>query len=320
MIGPTLIQTDSSSAEPLVRLSHEAMACTFEVWIQGQDRPQARQSARAAFDEADRIEQEISRFVEQSDVSLLNRGHSGETVRVGIEAFECLKLALRVQHETHGAFDVTCSVDSVAGAAATGCPPPAIRLDEEDHTVTILRDDVRIDLGGIGKGYALDRMAEILSEWGVARGLVHAGQSTVLAIAAPGNDPAWSVSLRHPTAPETGLANPDDTEGRVCHCSVSSVGWIAIDRRALSGSGQLIHGTHIIDPRTGQPVSGPLAAWALAPSAAEADALSTALMVMTLPEVETYFADHPEVAGLLALPPAEKPRLLDFGMKIRPAP
>ncbi len=144
MIDPALIQTDASSAAPLVRLSHEAMACTFEVWIQGQD----RHAAEAAFDEADRIEQELSRFVEQSDVSMLNRCRSGETIRVGIEAFDCLKLALRVQHETHGAFDVTSSADSLGGSAATGSPPPVIRLDEKDHTVTVLRDDVRIDLGG----------------------------------------------------------------------------------------------------------------------------------------------------------------------------
>ena len=296
MIDPALIQTDASSAAPLVRLSHEAMACTFEVWIDGQD----RHAAEAAFDEADRIEQELSRFVEHSDVSLLNRCRSGETIRVGIEAFDCLKLALRVQHETHGAFDVTCSADSAIASATTRCPPPAIRLDEKDHTVTVLRDDVRIDLGGIGKGYALDKMTEILSGWGVARGLVHAGQSTVLAIAAPEDDPAWSVSLRHP-------AESDACLGRVY-----------LDRSALSGSGRSIHGGHIVDPRTGQPADGPIAAWALAPSAAEADALSTALMVMTSPEVEGYFENHPEIAGLLAMPPAEKPRLLDFGIELQP--
>ena len=316
MIDPALIQTDAPGAVPLLRLSHEAMACTFEVWIPGQDQP----AARAAFDEADRIEQEISRFVEHSDVSRLNRCRSGETVRVGIEAFECLKLALRIRHETWGAFDVTCSADSARGSTVTGRPPPAIRLDEEDHTVTVLRDGVRIDLGGIGKGYALDKMAEILSEWGVVRGLVHAGQSTVLAIGRRGDDPAWTISLRNPVGSNRCRANSDETELQVCHCSVSSGGRVDLGRRALSGSGRLIQGEHIIDPRTGQPAAGPTAAWALAPSAAEADALSTALMVMTTSEVEAYFANHPNVAGLLAMPPADTPRLLDFGIIGRAAP
>ena len=278
------------------------MACSFGVWVDGMDRPQARQAARAAFDEADRIEQELSRFVQHSDVSRLSRCRSGETVRVGIEAYDCLKLALRVQRESDGAFDVTCSADTATGSPPTGRPPPTIRLDEGEHTATVLRDGVRIDLGGIGKGYALDKMAEILCEWGVARGLLHAGQSTVLAIAAPDDDPAWSVSLRDPGG------------------SGARLGRVHLGRSALSGSGRLIHGEHIIDPRTGRPTEGPIASWALAPSAAEADALSTALMVMTTAEVEGYFRSHSGVAGLLAMPPADVPCLLDFGMGLRPHP
>jgi thiamine biosynthesis lipoprotein len=312
MIEPGTIYADPARTDSVVRLSHEAMACTFGVWIAGGDRRQAREAAGAAFDEADRIEQELSRFVEPSDVSRLNRSRAGETVRVGIEAYDCLKLALRVQHETDGAFDVTCAADAATGSGPSVRPAPALRLDENEHAVTILRDGVRIDLGGIGKGYALDRMAEILTEWGVARGLIHAGQSTVLAMTAPDDELDWPVSLRHPTRFDAVLGTVHLGRRR------SRSG--QPDRPALSGSGRLIHGAHILDPRTGRPAARAIAAWASAASAAEADALSTAFMVMTSAEVEPYCGRRPDIAALLALPPAEAPHLVDFGMGLPPRP
>lgn len=311
------------------------MACTFEVWIADGTAAEAGDAANAAFVEAERIEQELSRFVVHSDVSRFNRVAPGEPLRIGIEAFECLDLALRINRETHGAFDATvtgrpdpaarsreawhrggragaASVDgdgSTTGndPAPTKSPglrdpavfgPPAYRLDSPAHTITKLRPGVTADLGGIGKGYALDRMAGLLAAWGVSRGLVHAGGSTVRLIGSADAPAPWSLALRHP-------ADPEATLGRV-----------RLKSGALSGSGRRIHGGHIIDPRTGRAAESALAAWAGAPSAARADALSTAMMVMSPEAVEAHCRDHPEVTAALALPPWDRPKLVSLGIAV----
>jgi thiamine biosynthesis lipoprotein len=128
----------------------------------------------------------------------------------------------------------------------------------------------KIDLGGIGKGFALDRAAEIVAEWGFEDALLTAGPSTVLALGTQDGEP-WSVG-------------------------VNGSGQLLTDR-ALSASGKDVQGAHVLDPRKGQPASGHEKAWAIAPSAAVADALSTAFMVMDTQEVETVCRSHNGVEG-----------------------
>jgi thiamine biosynthesis lipoprotein len=142
-----------------------------------------------------------------------------------------------------------------------------------------------LDLGGIGKGYALDRAAAVLSDWTVERALVHSGTSTVAAIGSalgPGsNEQGWPM----------GVGGKWTAAG--------APGPVLLWNRALSGSGTEVKGGHILDPRTGGRAQSHLSAWVSHPSAAIADALSTAFMVMEQKEVRAYCARHPEVWALV---------------------
>ena len=274
------------------RFAHEAMATLFEVLIVGEAPEYARQAADAAFDEVDGVERQLSRFIPHSDVSRINALKERERIRIGPAAFDCLALARRVHAETCGAFDVT--VGALVDVWDEGNAPPdavsdacrrsgmkLLALDEDDKSVGVRADGVVVDLGGIGKGYALDRAAALLREWSVGTALIHAGSSSVLALGSPAGGHGWPVDLRDPFDPS------------------ASVDHLFLTRGALSGSGTEVRGRHIIDPRSGRPAAGRPAAWAVAPSAAVSDALSTAFMVMAEREVGDYCARHPGTAGLL---------------------
>lgn len=234
-------------------LLHEAMATTFSVEVVHADARYARQAVGAAFAELDMLESQLSRFVEGSDVWRINRLRRGEAAVVALDTFCCLDAAVEVQRRTGGAFDVTY-------ASARGSNPnERLRLAAAGCRVGVLAEGVRIDLGGIGKGFALDRMAAVLTEWDVTAARLMASTSTILALDAPPGEPGWAV-----------VFGPAGQRRRV-----------TLRSEALSTSGTGVKGLHVTDPRTGRPAAG-TRAWARAATAAEADALSTALMVTTV--------------------------------------
>jgi FAD:protein FMN transferase len=285
-------------------LAHEAMATTFTVRATHADAPYARQAVAAAFAELDLLETRLSRFVEHSDIACLSRLTRGQEAVVAPDTFDCLRIALDVQRATGGAFDVAYA--SAPQGATVGLPdraPPApdtagqanrgtasaakpaptspraarIQLIPSGCRVRVLADGVRLDLGGIGKGFALDRMAEVLNEWEVECALLAASTSTWLALAPPPGEPGWPVAFGPDAAPRR----------------------LLLARRAFSASGKTVKGDHILDPRTGRPAAQAARAWAAAASGALADALSTAFLVMTEPEVRAYCRAHPSVGAWL---------------------
>jgi thiamine biosynthesis lipoprotein len=130
---------------------------------------------------------------------------------------------------------------------------------------------LQFDLGAIGKGFALDRMAELLRGWDCLSFLVVAGRSSILAGNPPNDTAGWSCGLGDDNAPQR----------------------FFLSHTSLSGSGLAVKGSHILDPRTGQPAPRQTRAWALADTAAESDALSTACMVLSEPELEEVLSqDH----------------------------
>ena len=217
------------------RFSHEAMATVFEVYAVHPDERYAAQAAQAAFDLADRLERELSRFKPNSDIARINHLVAGESTRVGPSTLECLVIARHMFDLTGGAFDISI-----------GTGLPSLELDADDFLVRATTDGVQVDLGGIGKGYAVDLMAELLEEWGLQRALVHGGFSSVLALEAPAGRDGWPLTLSDPGAPSRVLAR------------------LSMRQTALSASG-VRKGDHIVDPRTGEPVRGRLAAWVALP-------------------------------------------------------
>lgn len=292
--GVPTVQIESSRNEMtnLVKFSHQAMNTVFEIWIQHDNGSYAGRAARAAFGEADRLEQELSRFIDSSDIGRINAARAGETVIVSPDTMACLMVAREAYDLTGGAFDITVgplislwrqgepapeTIDRLM-QARTG---PAFQLNQDELSVTILRSDPGIDLGGVAKGYAIDRMAEILQQWDVWRALIHGGTSTVLAMDAPDGKSGWPVTLSNP------------------HNSAEKLVRMEMVNQVLSCSG-LDQGTHIFNPVTGRPVADKRAVWLVTTaSAAKADALTTALMVMPTESVEKIAIDLPEACILL---------------------
>jgi thiamine biosynthesis lipoprotein len=248
-------------------LFHEAMATTFSIRVAHEDPRYARQAVAAAFAELDALESQLSRFVEGSDVWRINRLARGEFAVVAPDTFRCLSTALEVHARTGGAFDVTYA------SAPTSKPANRLAMRPAGCGVRVLTDGVAVDLGGIGKGYALDVMAAVLRQWDVTAALLTASTSTILALDPPAGEPDWNVTF-----------GPDRDPRR-----------LLLSHAAFSGSGIGVKGTHIIDPRTHEPAGRRTQAWALSATAAQADALSTAFMVMNAAEVRRY-CDHDQSA------------------------
>lgn len=276
------------------------MGTVFEIFIAGKTSAYAGQAARAGFEEIDRLERLFSRFDESSEIRRIGRLAPGEALPVSIEVTDCLDIAERVRLATGGAFDANVR-SLIEWVMETGGDPPSVRL--QDRPFRLLRTeggfaveraaapnkgpgspvqpDIRLDLGGIGKGYSLDRIREVLADWSVSDALLQAGTSTALGIgSAPGRSgerAGWPV----------GVATAWKTAGHS--------GEVVLRDRAVSGSGFDVKGGHILDPRTGRIASGHAAAWAGHKEAAAADALSTAFMVMDDREVERFCRDHRNV-------------------------
>ncbi len=276
--GGYVTQADDSKGDAIARFTHDVMSTTFQVHIAGESQAYARSAATEVFRLWDRLEGLLSRFVEYSDISRINRLRCGEAARVGIEAFTCLQTAAAMATETGGAFDAAIG-SLTKGGRGNGADAAVgmhyVALDESAFTVRILAEGIELDLGGIGKGFALDQAAALLDEWGVDSALLCASESTVLALGAPPCQQGWRVGIGGQPA------------------------WLT--HRALSGSGVAVKGGHIIDPHTRQPVQDKAAAWAACTSATEADALSTAFMVMPPGRIKTYCRAHPEVSAAIQI-------------------
>jgi thiamine biosynthesis lipoprotein len=273
------------------------MATIFEVYAVHPDEQYAAQAAQAAFDLVDRLERELSRFLPNSDIARVNHLATGQGTRVTSSTLECLVIARHLYDVTGGAFDISI-----------GTGLPTLELDADEFVVRATTDGVRVDLGGIGKGYAVDLVAELLEDWGIPDALVHGGFSSVLALDAPEGCSGWPLTLSDPAAPSRVFER------------------LSVRQTALGASG-LRKGPHIVDPRSGEAARGRLGAWVAVPRpdtrsdpgprmapTAVSDALTTAFMVLDEHEIENLCESSPGVeAWVLREPGGEQPDLQHFG-------
>jgi FAD:protein FMN transferase len=279
------------SAPALHRFGHEAMATRFELTLVHPSAGEAASAAQSVWDDIDQLEQQLSRFVPHSCISRINGSEAGRVVDVHEAAMDCLSYGKEIWEQTNGAFDVTIGplyavlrwpdgtprkvTPAELEEARRRCGYHLLDIDPSEFTVTPRADNMQIDLGAIGKGYALDQAASLLrEEHGITNALLNAGTSTVLGAGSMPGKEGWLV--------RAGAPEP-----------------FALRDEAVSGTGFQVRGAHVIDPRTAKLVDmRRIIRWAIAPSATLADALSTAFMVMNKREIAAFCRQYPEVKVL----------------------
>jgi thiamine biosynthesis lipoprotein len=266
---------------------HEAMNTTFRLRLRGLDEGSSRGVARLCFERIDAIESQLSRFIEGSEVSRINRLAAGETLFLSDECHRCLLLALDAYARTEGLFDITIGSRIKHRKANQDGPAPPLsgRLTIHPDTPAVTCDEPgrEIDLGGIGKGFALDELKPLLADWGVEDALLAAGASSLLAI----GPQAWPVDL-------TGDSDALRVELR---------------DQSISASGTGIQGSHIIHPwgAEAMPAKPNTRVWVVASTAALAEVWSTALMLVETDEIAGFIAGNDEIAAVFA----------DDGLRVR---
>jgi thiamine biosynthesis lipoprotein len=254
------------------------MATRFELVIRDMDPIRARAAGEEAMAEIQRIEDQLSWFRPQSLLNRINREAAERPVKVHAPVFQLLETCKRLDGETGGAFDPTV-IPGDDGLPTPGIIAPgmdAVELDARHRTVRFLAPGIALNLGAIGKGYALDEAAAVLREAGVSSALLHGGTSSAVAVGGDGPG-GWRIGVSHPA--------PDRAGEVIAH--------IDLENAAFSASGIFGRGRstdegwigHVIDPRTGTAVSHTELAAVVTYSsdglsAARADALSTALLVL----------------------------------------
>lgn len=296
------------------------MATRFELALRF-GTPNAVAPAEAVFDLLDALEAQLTVYRDSSEVANVNRLAGSAPVVVEPRLFELLQTAARITTETDGAFDITAGALIKAWGFFKGprrvpaseelaetlrrVGMDGVELDAERRSVRYLKRGLEINLGSIGKGYALDRMAEVLrDEWKITTALLQGGHSSVYAMGSPTeNGRGWSVAVTHPWQPGQRLA--------MLHLRDRALATSAATYQHLEHEGRKLG--HILDPRTGWSAEGMASASALAPSAAEADALATAFFILGVDRSIEYCKAHSDIgAVLLANEPDARPVLLNI--------
>lgn len=274
--------------QPSVRVerSFDAMGTTYTVVAYGEDRFAVDAAIEETYEEARRLDQLLSNYRPDSEWSLVNREAARRPVEVSQELFDLLARCLDYSRQSEGAFDITVGPLMKLWGFYKGdgrVPHRAeirtalsrigwrkIQLDPRARTVRFTAP-VEMDPGGIGKGYAVDRMAAILRARGIRSALISSGRSSIYGLGAPPSEPrGWRVTLPDPRQRNRNLA-----EFYLKDMSMSTSG---SSERFFTAGGRTY--THIMDPRTGYPVQGMLLASVLAPKTLDSEAWTKPFFVL----------------------------------------
>lgn len=276
-----LLSVRSVAAEWYTR-DAKAMGTTVRVEVWHEDATEAEAGVDEVLDELDRIERLMSTYREDSELSRINRTAAGGPVPIGPELAALIARSLEVSELTGGAFDVTYASVGHLYDYRGGIKPsrerihealPAVnyrhvRLDREKGVIEYARPGVTIDLGGIAKGYAIEKAAGLLWDRGIRHALVNAGGDTRFLGDRRGRP--WLIGVR----------DPDDRSGVIAKIPVSNeaVSTSGDYERFFDLDGERYH--HIIDPATGTSAREVRSVTIIGPDATTTDALSTSVFVM----------------------------------------
>lgn len=309
-----------------VAVARNAMATRFEIVLHGEDPGALRSAGEEALEEIQRIEGQLSLYQPTSEIARINTRATREPVRVTRSLFRLLQQAKELHAETKGAFDITIAPLVRCWGFMDGkgrMPGPEklaeararvgmhyLELNPDNSTVRFSREGMMIDLGAIGKGYAVEQAANLLKELGISSALINGGTSSIHAFGQPPDMENWQVALEYPPTPGGASRKvmaiiPLRNES----LSVSAVWGKSFQVQDCSFG-------HVLDPRLGRPVQGALLAAVVLPSATETDALSTALLVAGEHGQEQITSARPAVRTALLLGPGSNQELKAIGRGI----
>ncbi len=238
------------------------MGTPVRVKVNGQNSPHL---ARRAIWEIKRIDRLFSRFKPNSEVSLINKLAGLAPLQVSNETFDCIKLAVKINKLSRGAFDITMG------------HPRSLTIDSKLRKIYLKRKGIEINLGGIGKGFAAESARKLLLKKGAKSGMIDMRSS----IAVFGQK-TWKIGIQHPREKDAIMGTVELKNGE-----------------SLATSGDYERGNHIIDPRTGKPTRGCQSVTIIGKDAAEADALSTAVFVLAPKQGMQLIESLPGIEGLI---------------------
>lgn len=277
-----------------VTVAAEAMATRFEVALHGASEATLRAAAEEALAEIGRLEAVLSLYQPTSEIAHINARGAQEPVPVSPEVFALLEHCAALGEQTQGAFDITLAplmrcwrfmndtgavpADDEIQTARAQCGWPQLQLNLAKSTVQLATEGAMLDLGSVGKGYALEQAGALLLENEFEHFLIHGGTSTVCARGTQADGAPWRIAVEHPDADRPPLNVVDLANESL---SVSGIGGKSfIDEHGVEQG-------HVIDPRTGRPAQSARVAAVVCDSATVSDAWATALLVepgLTLPE------------------------------------
>lgn len=305
-----------------------AMACRFEVIAIDDGHDDIHAALERALDEVEQLEMQLSPFIDGSHLSDINRRAHHEPVKVEPQLYWLIRRAVQIGIETQGAFDITIgaltipiklanrfAVETQLGARSEiddAKPPIGLRwlqLDDEAMTVRFLQHGMMLDLCGIAKGYAVDVVSTRLLEEGVRNFFVHAGKSSIYAAGTQPNFNGWVIGVTDPTKPSRRLATIE-LKGMAMGVS---------ERHGSFACGRRLH---ILDPRaypdTAEGICGGgervIRAYAICSSATEADALSTAFLLLGCDGVKKYCESHEGVGAMLITQSDDGVHVITYGL------
>ncbi len=285
-----------------LREIHYVMGTLLEITLYHEPQEEGKRVLARCFQEARRLEEIFSAYDDDSDLSRLNRHAGLGPVEINRELRSTLKIALSLSRDTDGAMDVTVGplIDLWKAAEERGIMPSRALVAEaldrtgiadvqllQDGRVALRRTGMRLDLGGIGKGYAVDRLNAILTQEGIAGAFINFGRSSLSAIGSPPEAESWPVLLGSDEGP-LGLAHLKDQRLAVSE---------SFGRSFQIGGIRL---SHLIDPRDGSPLRHYSLGVAVARTATEAEALTKAIIILEGPQGFAVVGRFPEAEGLLA--------------------